>query len=168
LSSEFSASLCSFYSFPWRSPKKHLKFKPLRGSVKTENFNVHFWSHCQVAKAKGNNNSHQTRSLFLHNLNFQIHCCREVSFASFSQPKKDVGFVMKLTFETSQGTRSPGKFLVANMRSKFLEDIRFGVLNARKREGDKMDISKLLEFSGETPDGEGRAWFYSGDEHAGL
>jgi hypothetical protein len=75
---------------------------------------------------------------------------------------------MKLTFETSQGTRSPGKFLVAKMRSKFLEDIRFGVLNARKREGDKMDISKLLEFSGETPDGEGRAWFYSGDEHAGL
>jgi hypothetical protein len=51
--------------------------------------------------------------------------------------------------------------LVADMRSKFLEDIRFEVQNAH--EGDKMDISKLLEFSGETPDGEGRPW-YEGED----
>jgi hypothetical protein len=50
--------------------------------------------------------------------------------------------------------------------AKFLEYIRSEKGN--ECEGDKMDISKLLEFSGETPDGEGRAWFYSGDEHAGL
>ena len=49
------------------------------------------------------------------------------------------------------------------MRSKFLEDIRSEKRNAREREGDKMDISKLLEFSGETPDGNGRPWYGGND-----
>jgi hypothetical protein len=46
---------------------------------------------------------------------------------------------------------------VADMRSKFLEDIRFEIRNAHG--GDEMDINKLLEFSGETPDGNGRPWY---------
>ena len=46
------------------------------------------------------------------------------------------------------------------MRSKFLEDIRFEIQNTNG--GNKMDISKLLKFSSETPDGEGRPW-YGGD-----
>ncbi|MHA2407127.1 MAG: hypothetical protein ACXACA_01985 [Candidatus Ranarchaeia archaeon] len=41
--------------------------------------------------------------------------------------------------------------------TKFLEDIRPEEGNECK--GDKMDIYKLLEFSGETPDGEGRPWY---------
>lgn len=43
------------------------------------------------------------------------------------------------------------------MRSKFLEYIRSEKGN--ECEVDKMDISKLLEFSGETPDGDGRPWY---------
>ena len=46
--------------------------------------------------------------------------------------------------------------MVMNM-TKFLEYIRSEKRNEFK--GDKMDISKLLEFSGETPDGEGRPWY---------
>jgi hypothetical protein len=58
------------------------------------------------------------------------------------------------------GSRSRGDHMVVNM-NKVLEFLRFELRNAH--EGDKMDISKLLEFSGETPDGEGRAWF-TGDD----
>jgi hypothetical protein len=43
------------------------------------------------------------------------------------------------------------------MRSKFLEYILSEKGN--EHEGDKMDISKLLEFSGETLDGDGRPWY---------
>ena len=50
--------------------------------------------------------------------------------------------------------------MVMNM-TKFLEYIRSEKRNAR--EGDKMDISKLLEFSGETPDGDGKPWYGSDD-----
>ena len=44
------------------------------------------------------------------------------------------------------------------MRSKFLEDIRFELKNVHGGE-QKMDIIKLLEFSGETPDGDVRPWY---------
>ena len=50
--------------------------------------------------------------------------------------------------------------MVVNM-NKVLEFLRFEVRNAHG--GNKMDISKLLEFSGETPDGDGRPW-YGGDD----
>ena len=49
------------------------------------------------------------------------------------------------------------------MRSKFLEYIMSEKRNARECEGDKIDIHKLLEFSGETPDGDGRPW-YGGED----
>jgi hypothetical protein len=45
--------------------------------------------------------------------------------------------------------------------TKFLENIRSEKGN--EREGEQMDISKLLKFSGETPDGEGRPW-YGGED----
>jgi hypothetical protein len=51
-----------------------------------------------------------------------------------------------------------------NMNS-VLENLRFGSGCARQRE--YKGISRLLEFSGETPDGEGRPWFVGG-KHAGL
>jgi hypothetical protein len=41
--------------------------------------------------------------------------------------------------------------------NKDLEDIRSE--EGSEREGDKMEIHKLLEFSGETPDGDGRPWY---------
>ena len=49
------------------------------------------------------------------------------------------------------------------MRSKFLKFLRFGLRNAHANGGNKMDINKLLEFQGETQDGEGRPW-YGGDD----
>jgi hypothetical protein len=45
--------------------------------------------------------------------------------------------------------------------NKVLENIRSEKGN--KCKGEQMDICKLLEFSGETPDGEGRAW-YGGED----
>jgi hypothetical protein len=45
--------------------------------------------------------------------------------------------------------------------TKFLEYIRSEKGN--EIEGVQMDISKLLEFSGETPDGDGRPWHGSDD-----
>ena len=53
-----------------------------------------------------------------------------------------------------------GDHVVVDM-DQDLEFLRFE--NGRAHEGDKMDISKLLEFSGETPDGEGRPC-YGGDD----
>jgi hypothetical protein len=41
--------------------------------------------------------------------------------------------------------------------NKVLENLRLGAGYVRKCE--YKGISRLLEFSGETPDGEGRAWF---------
>jgi hypothetical protein len=40
-----------------------------------------------------------------------------------------------------------------------LDFIRSGFGRAHANGGNKMDISKLLEFQGETPDGEGRPWY---------
>lgn len=54
--------------------------------------------------------------------------------------------------------------MVMNMNS-VLENIRFGSGRARKSE--YKGISRLLEFSGESPDGEGRPWFVGG-KRAGL
>ena len=48
--------------------------------------------------------------------------------------------------------------MVMNM-TKFLEHIRSEEGNECKYDG----ITRLLEFSGETPDGEGRAW-YGGED----
>jgi hypothetical protein len=45
--------------------------------------------------------------------------------------------------------------------TKFLEYIRSEKRN--ECEGDKVDISRLVGFSGETPDGEGRPW-YGGED----
>ena len=52
--------------------------------------------------------------------------------------------------------------MVMNM-NKVLEFLRFGLRNAHANGGKYMDIHKLLEFSGETPDGDGRPW-YGGDD----
>lgn len=49
--------------------------------------------------------------------------------------------------------------------NEVLENLRLGAGCARQCE--YMGIARLLEFSGETPDGEGRPWFV-GDRHAGL
>jgi hypothetical protein len=48
------------------------------------------------------------------------------------------------------------------MRSKFLEFLRSEKRNECEGE-QQMDINKLLEFSGETPDGDGRPWFVGDD-----